>query len=338
MKPVAIDLFAGAGFMGLGFAQAGFDVRVAVEYDESHAAAHALNFSDTKMLCRSVVGLRRAELYAAAGMSRYEEVDVIFGGAPCQGWSFMGHNDPSDPRRSLTFEFARVVGEVRPRHFVFENVKGLTTGRNRKLLDALIDEFKLAGYDCAPWRVLNAKDYGVAQSRERLFLLGSRRDCPMIKYPQPHSKKVTCADVLADLLDPEFAATLSGNKRCKHSSEVIARFAATAPGSIEPISRFPRLSADGVAPTLLAGTTNAAAKVAGKGGRYSPKGVIHYAEARKCTPRELSRLQGIDYSIKLEDSICGSSQRIGNSVPPPLARAVAVEVIKALEYSEAIAQ
>ena len=173
----------------------------------------------------------------------------------------------------------------------------------------------------------------MAQSRERLFLLGSRRDCPMINYPLPHKTKVTCADVLEDLLDPAIAALLSGGKRCNHGDASIARFAATKPGSVEPISRFRRIAADGVAPTLLAGTTSAAAKVAGKGGRFSPKKVIHYAEPRSCTVRELARLHGIPDFVTFEDSICGPSQRIGNSVPPPLAKAVAKEVRQAVIFA-----
>ena len=86
MNPIAIDLFAGAGFMGLGFSQAGFDVRAAVEVNPAHAAAHQRNFPDTKVMCRSVIGLHKAEIFLAGGIPKGTDVDLIFGGSPCQSF------------------------------------------------------------------------------------------------------------------------------------------------------------------------------------------------------------------------------------------------------------
>src|SRR6185437_8287732 len=110
-----------------------------------------------------------------AGLGK-EEIDVVFGGPPCQGFSLIGQRSLNDPRNKLVLEFVRLVAELNATTFVFENVKGLTVGKHRIFLDELIEEFDAAGYAVrtAP-RVLNAAAYGVPQNRERLILLGAKR-------------------------------------------------------------------------------------------------------------------------------------------------------------------
>ena len=155
-RPIAIDLFAGAGGMTLGFEQAGFDVAAAVEIDPVHCAVHKFNFPETAVLARSVVGLTAAEIRLAAGIGN-APVDCVFGGPPCQGFSMIGHRVLDDPRNSLVLEFVRLVADLGARTFVFENVKGLTVGRHRKFLDELVAAFDKAGYVVhLPWKVLNA--------------------------------------------------------------------------------------------------------------------------------------------------------------------------------------
>jgi DNA (cytosine-5)-methyltransferase 1 len=154
-RPIGIDLFAGAGGMSLGFEQAGFDIAAAVEIDPIHAATHHFNFPDTAILARSVVGLKGDDLRSAAGIGR-RSVDVVFGGPPCQGFSLIGQRMLEDPRNHLVKEFVRIVAELKAKAFVFENVKGLTVGKQRRFLDALIEAFDDAGYVVrTPWRVLN---------------------------------------------------------------------------------------------------------------------------------------------------------------------------------------
>ena len=174
-RPVAVDLFAGAGGMSLGFEQAGFDVVAAVEIDPIHAAVHKFNFPHCAVIARSVVGLSGAQIRAASGVGN-RMIDVVCGGAPCQGFSLIGQRALDDTRNMLVAEFVRIVGELDATHFVFENVKGLTVGRHKVFLDELIQAFGEIGYDISlPWKVLNASSFGVPQSRERLFLLGSKR-------------------------------------------------------------------------------------------------------------------------------------------------------------------
>jgi len=215
-RPIGIDLFAGVGGLSLGFEQAGFDVVAAVEYDSIHAAAHAYNFPNCAVLARSVVGLSGTEIRRAAGIGN-RKVDVVFGGAPCQGFSLIGQRVLDDPRNALVREFVRIVKELGANYFVFENVKGLTLGPHRKFLEELITTFEGIGYQVrAPWRVLNAASYGTPQDRERLILLGAKRGLPLPDYPAPSTassgektsapglmRGPTCADALGDLPDAE---------------------------------------------------------------------------------------------------------------------------------------
>jgi DNA (cytosine-5)-methyltransferase 1 len=184
-RPIGIDLFSGAGGLSLGFEQAGFDIAAAVEIDPIHAAIHKFNFPDCTVFPRSIVGLSGAEIRNVSGIGR-KRVDVVFGGAPCQGFSLIGHRALEDPRNSLVKEFVRIVSELDASYFVFENVKGLTVGRHRQFLDEVIGAFQERGYRVRlPWRVLNAQNYGVPQDRERLILIGAKPKRALPAYPTP---------------------------------------------------------------------------------------------------------------------------------------------------------
>ncbi len=184
-RPIAVDLFAGAGGLGLGFEQAGFDIAAAVEYDPIHAAVHKFNFPYGVTICRDVSKIGGDDIRRAAGIGR-DPVDVVCGGPPCQGFSMIGKRALDDSRNMLVYHFVRLVVELKARYFVFENVKGLTVGEHKKFLDELIGEFTAAGYNIVlPYRVLNAADFGVPQDRRRLFLLGAKRGLPLPAYPAP---------------------------------------------------------------------------------------------------------------------------------------------------------
>lgn len=185
-RPLAVDLFAGAGGLSLGFEQAGFDIVAAVEYDPIHAAIHELNFPRSIVICddvRSLSDLSEFELRQRLGLGD-REVDVVIGGPPCQGFSLMGHRVLEDPRNNLVFEFFKIVEKLRPRTFVMENVPGMASGGHGQLLRELIGHFKQAGYRVQePVRILNAAAYGVPQNRRRLFLIGARGDVLLPEYP-----------------------------------------------------------------------------------------------------------------------------------------------------------
>jgi DNA (cytosine-5)-methyltransferase 1 len=215
-RPIAVDLFAGAGGLSLGVEQAGFDVLAAIEVDPIHAATHKFNFPYCAVIPRSIRLLSAADIRRSSDIGE-RAVDLVFGGPPCQGFSLIGQRAFDDPRNGLVREFVRIVAELSPTYFLFENVKGLTVGRHRQFLRELVAEFADNGYRVLlPWRVLNAAYYGVPQDRERLFLLGTREGVPLPPYPSPttvpHTQEPdlgmlplgpSCEDALGDLPDPE---------------------------------------------------------------------------------------------------------------------------------------
>jgi DNA (cytosine-5)-methyltransferase 1 len=182
-RPIGVDLFAGAGGLSLGFEQAGFDVAVAVEYDPIHAATHEYNFPDCATICRSVADIDGEYIRAHSRVGK-ADVDVVFGGAPCQGFSMIGKRAFDDPRNHLVYHFVRIVAELKPKYFIFENVRGLTIGEHKKFLQEIIAEFKSKGYKIQEdYQVLNAMSFGVPQDRQRLFLMGARKGQGLPKYP-----------------------------------------------------------------------------------------------------------------------------------------------------------
>ncbi|MBS0469749.1 MAG: DNA cytosine methyltransferase [Proteobacteria bacterium] len=378
MRPMGVDLFAGAGGMSLGFEQAGFDIVAAVEVDPVHCAVHKFNFPKCAVIPRSVVGLSAEAIRRAAGIGN-RTIDVVFGGPPCQGFSLIGHRSLDDSRNRLVLEFVRLVAELDASQFVFENVKGLTVGKHRAFLEELIASFGAVGYKVrlAP-QVLNAANFGVPQSRERLFLLGAKDGIPLPEYPGKQTSHPrthagfdglppgpTCEDALSDIPDADkfdelansdevFVAkwsrpsryasemralsndawhygyrrawnprVLTSSMRTIHSDISRSRFSETRPGNVEPISRFFKLSKSGISNTLRAGTDSA------RGAFTSPR-PIHYDFDRCITVREMARLHGYPDWFRFHSTKWHGARQIGNSVPPPLARAVAEMAIRSL--------
>src|SRR5262249_37911275 len=204
--------------MSLGFEQAGFDVRAAVEIDPVHCAVHKFNFPHCAVVARSVSGLTAHDIKQAGGISG--PVDCVFGGPPCQGFSLIGHRALEDPRNALVLEFVRLVAELDARTFVFENVKGLTVGRHRLFLDELVTAFDDIGYTVrVPWKVCDTAWYGVPQRRERLILIGAQKSIRLPKYPAPVTSPAgdlrlglpggpTCSDAIGDLPNADSYAAL----------------------------------------------------------------------------------------------------------------------------------
>jgi DNA (cytosine-5)-methyltransferase 1 len=382
MRPIGIDLFAGAGGMSLGFEQAGFDVVAAVEIDPVHCAVHKFNFPHCAVIPRSVVGLKGSEIRLAAGIG-HRAVDVVFGGAPCQGFSMIGQRVLEDPRNALVLEFLRIVAELEAKTFVFENVKGLTVGKHRQFLDEFVTIAGELGYDVRlPWRVLNAAHFGTPQNRERLILYGAKRKEHLACYPEATTRPAdgrgklrldlplgpTVADALGDLPDADgFAellhsdtvrakawgrpsayaselrcitndawhfgyvrnfdpSLLTGSIRTEHTDISRRRFSETEGGQTEPISRFYKLRAQGLSNTLRAGTDGA------RGAFTSPR-PIHPEHNRCVTVREMARLHGYPDWFRLHETKWHGARQIGNSVPPPLARAVAAQLMEALDQT-----
>lgn len=194
-RPIAVDLFAGAGGMTLGFEQAGFDVLAAVEFDPIHASVHEYNFPFWTTICKSVTDITGREIRFKSAIGD-RDIDVVFGGPPCQGFSLMGKRNLDDDRNSLVLHFVRLVLELQPKFFVMENVRGMTIGKQTKVLQSVIEKFQAYGYEVREnYRVLNAANYGVPQNRRRLFLVGCQKGLKLPDYPpaltQPPVNKPT---------------------------------------------------------------------------------------------------------------------------------------------------
>lgn len=185
-RPLAVDLFAGAGGLSLGLEQAGYEIAAAVEYDPIHAAVHEFNFPQGKTFCADVSKITGAEIREASEIGD-REIHLVAGGPPCQGISMIGRRAIDDPRNALLKEFVRVVVELQPRYFLMENVAGLMVGKHRQLLDEVVELFEASGQYrvVTPVKVLQAADYGTPQSRRRMILLGARMDVSMPEYPEP---------------------------------------------------------------------------------------------------------------------------------------------------------
>lgn len=252
-RPIGIDLFCGAGGMSLGFEQAGFDIVAAVDVDPIHCATHEFNFPDCTTICASVAKLSGSEIRERAKIGK-RDIDVVFGGAPCQGFSMIGKRALDDPRNQLVFHFVRIIKELKPKFFVFENVKGLTVGDHRKLLSEMMEDFEDVGYRVEhDYKVLNAADYGVPQDRQRLFLLGARKGVKLPKYPVPTCKYVsrgrkeindslppapTVWDAIGDLPDADSYETLLGTDEVKTKLRKPSQYAAILRGEVVDKSDF----------------------------------------------------------------------------------------------------
>jgi DNA (cytosine-5)-methyltransferase 1 len=203
-----ISLFSGLGGLDLGVRRAGFNVRVAVEFDRDSAASlRANHFPDRPeaVFEQTIVGLSTHEILARGGLS-VGEASLVVGGPPCTPFSKSGNwleykRTGNDPNASLLDEFARVVEEARPAAVLMENVWGLAyRNHNTVPLTRLVDRLEAAGYRVR-WEVLNAADYGIPQLRKRLILYGMLGDEPPDLPTPTHSgwtetRRVVNADLL----------------------------------------------------------------------------------------------------------------------------------------------
>jgi len=363
-RPIGIDLFAGAGGLSLGFEQAGFDIAAAVEIDPIHCATHERNFPYTKTICASVVDVRGSDIRRIANLGS-KEIDVVFGGAPCQGFSLIGKRAFDDPRNRLVLHYVRIVTELQPKYFLFENVKGLTLGKHVAFLNELITALASAGYDVvSPYQVLNAADFGVPQDRKRLFVVGARRGLALPKYPSPFQSRTSVWEAIGDLPDADQFEELKTNDSIQLAWTSDALYARRLRGlERDPMdygykrdfdpnvltsslrtehtelskSRFiatehgktePISRFRKLPPDGLCNTLRAGTDSA-RGAFTSPR-PIHPCFPRVITVREAARLHSYPDWFRFHSTKWHGFRQIGNSVPPLLGRAIAAEIAKAL--------
>ena len=351
-RPIAVDLFCGAGGMSLGFHRAGFDVRVAIDVDQRNVTTYQENFPGAQVLQADMNTLEPDRI--AQHLPKRATVDVVFGGPPCQGFSLIGKRAPNDERNKLIFAFARILRDIRPKFFVLENVPGLRSGTMATQLERFIRLVRKFGYQVHTPSILDSLNFGVPQRRVRLFIIGALNGQAVPALPAPLGARVTVWDAISDLPEvseyPEllesdryngvlampssqYAEALSdrdsrvkwqrqglgGCRRTQHSEKVVKRFEATHPGSMESVSRFHRLSGAGISPTLRAGTGP-------DNGSHTAPRPIHPIAPRCITTREAARLHSFPDWFEFHETKWHGFKQVGNSVPPLLAYAVASQL------------
>lgn len=254
----SIDLFSGCGGMTLGFGWAGFHSVLASDIDENCQKTFETNFSKTPFLCGDIATIQKKEF---DNIIQNQPIDVIIGGPPCQGFSLANkrrNKVSEDPRNKLFYEFVKIINWYNPKSFVMENVKGLLSMDKGKVIEQIENEFRHAGihgYEVQT-KVLKASDYGVPQSRERVFIMGIRKDLGRIpEFPHPNVQEIiTVNDAISDLptihagegdetmdypSSPQndyqkfmrkYASKVCNHIAMKHTPRLVERFRAIRPG------------------------------------------------------------------------------------------------------------
>lgn len=342
----AIDLFCGCGGLSYGFEMAGFNILLGIDNDPKALETFELNHKGSKSICGDITKVTyENDIKSLIGD---KTVDIIIGGPPCQGMSLSGPRKFDDPRNKLYLSYIRLVGEIRPKMFVIENVPGLVGLFGGQIKDSIIEKFTDMGYEIQ-YQILCASDYGVPQSRRRVVFVGSR--VGEFSYPSTDYETVTCSMALSDLppliddLGEEIMAyeTLPTNDyqalMRARSMEVHNHVAAKHSDRVkEIISLVPDGGNYKDLPEKYAHTRNfhvawtrfasdKPAPTIDTGHRHH----FHYKYNRVPTVRECARLQSFPDDFLFLGNKTQQFRQVGNAVPPLMAQRIAEQVLKTLE-------
>ena len=222
-----LSLFSGCGGLDLGFEKAGFNIPVAKEFDKTIWDTFKSNHPNTKLIegdVRKVAEQDIREMFNG-------RVDGIIGGPPCQSWSEAGSlRGIDDARGQLFFEYIRILKQFKPKFFLAENVKGMLANRHSEAVKRILELFSESGYDVS-LTLVNAKDFGVAEERKRVFYIGFRKDLKVkFKFPEGSTKdddkKISLRDIIWDLKDSAVPAASKNqhNEKAINNNEYFFRF------------------------------------------------------------------------------------------------------------------
>lgn len=326
-----ISLFSGCGGLDLGFERAGFNIPVANEFDKTIWETFKVNHPQTNLIEGDIRKVSEEEFPV--------DVDGIIGGPPCQSWSEAGAlRGIDDERGQLFFDYIRILRKVRPKFFLAENVSGMLANRNNEAVKNIIEMFSESGYDVTVTMV-NAKDYGVAEERKRVFYIGFRKDLGIdFQFPkgstEDDDKKLTLRDIIWDLQDTAVPALVKN----KHNPEAVNNneYFIGAYSSIF-MSRNRVKGWDEQAYTVQASGRQCQLHPQAPKMEKVEKNLCKFAEGkedlyRRMTVREVARVQGFPDDFQfIYDNVNDAYKMIGNAVPVNLAYEIALAIKKALE-------
>lgn len=331
-----ISLFSGCGGLDLGFERAGFNIIVANEFDKTIFETFKINHPSTKLIEGDIRQITKDDIQQFLNGN---EVDGIIGGPPCQSWSEAGAlRGIEDARGQLFFDYIRILKEFKPKFFLAENVSGMLANRHSEAVKNILALFDETGYNVS-LTLINAKDYGVAQERKRVFYIGFRKDLN-INFDFPtgstadDSKKISLKDVIWDLKDSAIPALKKNyhNKDAINNNEYFI-------GEYSPIfmSRNRVKSWDEQAFTVQASGRQSQLHPSAPKMVKVAKDRYQFAKGkeslyRRLTVREAARIQGFPDNFQfIYDNIDNGYKMIGNAVPVNLAFEIACAIKKELK-------
>jgi len=326
-----LELFAGAGGLAIGMERAGIKCVALNEIDKWACQTLRKNRPNWNVL--------EGDIKSFDFTSYRNEVDIVTGGFPCQSFSYAGKRlGLDDARGTLFYEFARAVKEVNPPICIGENVKGLLSHDKGKTLKGMISILDEIGYNVVPVKVLKAINYRVPQKRERLILVGIRKDINIeYKYPKPHTKVFNLVDALkkGELYDCDVPKS-EGSKYPEHKKAIL--------DLVPPKGYWRNLPLDlqkeymGKSFYLGGGKTGIARRIAwdepsltltcSPAQKQTER--CHPEETRPFTVREYARIQTFPDDWEFAGSISQQYKQIGNAVPCNLGQEIGYSIVKFL--------
>ncbi|MGN0408906.1 MAG: DNA cytosine methyltransferase [Candidatus Fimousia sp.] len=298
----AISLFAGAGGLDMGFERAGFRTIWANDFDADACKTHE-NWSTAKVVCGDVAKIDAANI---------PDADIMLGGFPCQGFSLSGPRKIDDSRNVLYKHYVRIVQEKKPLMFVGENVKGLLTMGEGTIIEAIVDEFSKCDYNVF-YQLLNAKDYAVPEDRERVIIVGFRKDLNIenFEFPVPRNYRVTMREALKNIPEPESDEVCDAPYSSRYMSRNRKRgwddVSYTIPAMAKQVTLWPG------SPDMI--------KLDRDLWKFGENGVT-----RRFSWREAAAIQTFPSDLEFHGNLTSKYKQIGNAVPVKLAEIIATHL------------
>ena len=298
----AISLFSGAGGLDMGFENAGFKIIWANDFEADACKTHE-NWSNAKVVCGDI---------AKVDASNVPNADIMLGGFPCQGFSLSGPRKIDDSRNVLYKHYVRIVKAKKPMMFVGENVKGLLTMGNGSIIDAIVADFEDCGYNVY-YKLLNARDYGVPEDRERVIIVGFRKDLGInsFEFPAPRPYRVTMREVLKNIPEPTPDEVCNAPYSSRYMSRNRKRdwddVSYTIPAMAKQVTLWPG------SPDMK--------KVETDHWEFGKDGVT-----RRFSWREAAAIQTFPPDLEFYGDLTSKYKQIGNAVPVKLAEIIATHL------------